>query len=164
RKKIETLEEFEKVYPPGSKIYVPSIGGEGLVQGKANSKGEILVLANSMRLSVHWTQLRPSQTVSNPTQNALRRASGIQVTLQDMERTVDLRGKSTEDALKLLESQLDAAALNSELRVKIVHGHGTEVIKRMVRSHLSRSMYVKKWRAGGPESGGDGVTWAELKD
>lgn len=164
RKKIDTLEEFEKVYPPGSKIFVPSIGSEGLVQGKANSKGEILVLANSMRLSIHWSQLRPSHLLANPTQSALRRASGVQVTLQDTERTVDVRGKNTEEAIRLLESQLDAASLGSENRVKVVHGHGTEVLKRAVRAHLSRSLYVKKWRAAGPESGGDGVTWAELKD
>lgn len=164
RKKIESLEEFEKIYPPGSKIFVPSIGGEGLVQGKGNSKGEILVLANSMRLFVHWSQLRPSQNLVNPTQSALRRASGVQVTLQDTERTVDVRGKNTDDAIRLLETQLDAASLGSESRVKIVHGHGTEVLKRAIRAHLSRSLYVKKWRAAGPESGGDGVTWVELKD
>lgn len=164
RKKIESLEEFEKVYPPGSKIFVPSINGEGLVQGKGNAKGEILVVANSMRLFIHWSQLRPTQSIANPTQSALRRASGVQVTLQDVERTVDVRGKNTDEALRLLESQLDAASLGSENRIKIVHGHGTEVLKRAVRAHLSRSLYVKKWRAAGPESGGDGVTWAELKD
>lgn len=164
RKKIESLEDFEKIYPPGSKIFVPSIGGEGLVQGKGNQKGEILVLANSMRLFVHWNQLRPPQSMANPTQNALRRASGVQVTLQDIERTIDVRGKSTDEALQLLDSQLDAASINGENRIKVVHGHGTEVLKRAVRSHLSRSLYVKKWRAAGPETGGDGVTWAELKD
>lgn len=164
RKKIETLEEFEKAYPPGSKIFVPSIGGEGLIQGKANSKGEILILANSMRLTLPWTQLRPSHSIANPTQSALRRASGVQVTMTDSERTIDIRGKTQDDAMSILEAQLDAAALNGENRIKIVHGHGTEVLKRAIRSYLSRSVYVKKWRAAGPETGGDGVTWAELKD
>lgn len=164
KRKIESLEEFEKVYPPGSKIFVQSIGGEGLVQAKGNSKGEILVIANSMRLFVHWSQLKPPQTIANPTQSALRRASGVQITLQDTERTVDVRGKTTDEALRLLEAQLDAASLGSENRIKIVHGHGTEVLKRAVRSHLSRSVYVKKWQAAGPETGGDGVTWAELRD
>jgi DNA mismatch repair protein MutS2 len=164
RKRIETLEEFEKAYPPGSKIFVPSIGAEGLIQGRANAKGDLLVVANSMRLTIPWNQLRPSHSISNPTQNAIRRASGVQATLTDSERTIDLRGKTQEDALALLEGQLDAAALSGEHRIKIVHGHGTEVLKRAVRSHLSRSVYVKKWRAAGPETGGDGVTWAELKD
>ncbi|MEK7358579.1 MAG: Smr/MutS family protein, partial [Bdellovibrionota bacterium] len=92
------------------------------------------------------------------------RAGAVQVTLVDTERVIDVRGKSAEDAIGQLETQLDAAALNNEDRVKIVHGHGTEVLKRAVRAHLSRSVYVKKWKAAGPVTGGDGVTWAELKD
>ncbi|MES2856936.1 MAG: Smr/MutS family protein, partial [Bdellovibrionota bacterium] len=164
RAKLETAEDFEKIYPPGSVIFIPSVGQEGVVQGKANSKGEVPVLSNSMRLFVHWQQLRPPQSLQNPTQAIVRRSSGVQVTLQDTERVVDVRGKSAETAIELLETQLDAAALNNEDRVKIVHGHGTEVLKRAVRSHLSRSIYVKKWKAAGPDSGGDGITWAQLKD
>lgn len=164
RNKIETVEDFERIYPAGSKIFVPSIGTEGLVQGKANSKGEIPIIANSMRLFLHWSQLRPAQTLTNPTQGIFRRSSGTLVTLQDTERSIDVRGKTTEDAIKHLEVQLDAAILNHEDRVRIVHGHGTDTLKRAIRSHLSRSAYVKKWKAAGPETGGDGVTWAELKD
>jgi DNA mismatch repair protein MutS2 len=161
---MESAEDFEKIYPPGSIVFIPSVGQEGVVQGKANSKGEIPVLSHSMRLFVHWQQLKPPQSMQNPTQAIVRRSSGVTVTLQDTERVIDVRGKNTEDAIGMLETQLDAAALANEDRVKIVHGFGTEVLKRAVRSHLSRSVYVKKWKAGSPETGGDGVTWAELKD
>lgn len=165
RPKIETVEDFEKIYPPGSLVHIPSINQDGVVQGKANSKGEIPVLSHSsMRLFVHWQQLRPPQSLQNPTQSIVRRTSGVTVTLQDTERVIDVRGKSVEDAIGTLETQLDAAALNNEERVKIVHGHGTEALKRAIRAHLSRSIYVKKWKAASPETGGDGVTWAELKD
>jgi DNA mismatch repair protein MutS2 len=164
KRQIDTIEDFEKIYPPGSVVFIPSVGQEGIIQGKANAKGEIPVLSHSMRLTIHWQQLRPPQSLQNPTQSLIRRSSGVQVTLVDTERVIDVRGKTTEDAIGVLETQLDAASLNSEDRVKIVHGHGTEVLKRAIRSHLSRSVYVKKWKAGGPETGGDGITWAELKD
>lgn len=165
RPKIETVEDFEKIYPPGSLVHIPSINQDGVVQGKANSKGEIPVLSHSsMRLFVHWQQLRPPQSLQNPTQSIVRRTSGVTVTLQETERVIDVRGKSVEDAIGVLETQLDAAALNNEDRVKIVHGHGTEALKRAIRAHLSRSIYVKKWKAAAPDAGGDGVTWAELKD
>ena len=164
RPKMESAEDFEKIYPPGSVVFIPSVGQEGVIQGKANNKGEIPVLSHSMRLFVHWQQLRPPQSMQNPTQSIVRRSSGVTVTLTDAERVIDVRGKSVEDAIGQIEMQLDAAALNDEDRVKIVHGHGTEVLKRAVRAHLSRSVYVKKWKAAPPETGGDGVTWAELKD
>lgn len=164
RPKMESAEDFEKIYPPGSIVFIPSIGQEGVVQGKANSKGDIPVLSHSMRLTINWQQLRPPQSMQNPTQAIVRRSSGVQVTLQDTDRVIDVRGKSVETAIEVLETQLDAAALANEDRVKIVHGHGTEVLKRAIRAHLSRSVYVKKWKAGPPETGGDGITWAELKD
>jgi DNA mismatch repair protein MutS2 len=164
RPKMESAEDFEKIYPPGSIVFIPSVGQEGVIQGKANNKGEIPVLSHSMRLFIPWQQLKPPQSMQNPTQAIFRRSSGVSVTLQDTERVIDVRGKSAEDAIGMLETQLDAASLAGEDRVKIVHGHGTEVLKRAVRSHLSRSVYVKKWKAATPDTGGDGVTWAELKD
>ena len=164
KRKLETAEDFEKIYPPGSMVFIPTISQEGVVQGKANSKGEIPVLSNSMRLTIHWKELRPPHNVSNPTQNLIRRAGNVQVTLADSDRTIDVRGQRAEDAIAQIEIELDAAALASEDRVKIIHGHGTEALKKAIRSHLSRSVYVKKWKAAPPETGGDGVTWAELKD
>jgi DNA mismatch repair protein MutS2 len=164
KRKLETAEDFEKIYPPGSVIFIPSINQEGVVQGKANSKGEVPVLSNSMRLFVPWQSLKAPQNMSNPTAHIVRRTSGAQVSLQDAERVVDVRGYKAEDAISQLETQLDAAAMNGEDRIKIIHGHGTETLKKALRAHLSRSVYVKKWKAGTSDTGGDGITWAELKD
>lgn len=160
---IDSAEEFARKYPPGSTVFVASIGQDGVVQGVPNAKGELPVLANSMRLFVHWQALKPARQMQNPTAQILRRAS-LSVPLADQDRVVDLRGQRVEDALESLELQLDTAALGKEDRVKIIHGHGTEALKRAIRTYLSRSLYVKKWQAGLNESGGDGVTWVELRD
>ncbi len=77
---------------------------------------------------------------------------------------MDLRGKSVEEALEDLEIALDSAFTQKEERMKIIHGHGTEALKKSVRTYLSRSVYVKKWKAGSPEQGGDGITWVEIGD
>lgn len=159
---FESAEQFEKAFPPGSKVHLPHLGQDGIVQGPANAKGEVPVLANMLRVQVPWAQIRPPQSAPNPTSQVVRRTSSVRVALQENERTVDLRGKNVEEALSTLEIQLDQATLAQEDRVKIVHGHGTETLKRSVRSYLSRSSYVRKWISGGPESGGDGVTWVEL--
>ncbi len=161
--KIETADDFARVYPPGTKIYAASIGRDGVVQSTPNAKGEVTVLSNSMRLTVPWTQLRPPHQAQNPTSEVVRRLGEVSSPL-DQDRVVDVRGRSMEDALAQLETQLDTAVLNEEARIKVVHGHGTDTLKRGVRGYLSRSVYVKKWKAGTPESGGDGVTWAELRD
>jgi DNA mismatch repair protein MutS2 len=78
------------------------------------------------------------------------------------DRVLDLRGKTVDDAVSELEVALDLATAQSEDRLKIIHGHGTETLKKSIRTYLSRSVYVKKWKAGSKETGGDGVTWVEL--
>ncbi len=161
--KIESAEDFTKVFPPGSKVFVTTIGRDGVVQSTPTTKGEVAVLSNSMRLMVPWTQLKAAQHAANPTVEVVRRA-GETASVLDQDRNVDLRGKHMEEALTQLENQLDTAVLNQEARVKIIHGHGTDTLKKGIRNYLSRSAYVKKWKAGTPETGGDGVTWAELRD
>ena len=161
-KKIQTAEEFAVKFPPGTKIFVNSINQDGIIQSTPNSKGEVYVLSQSIRLQVHWTELKPAHKYTNPTSQLVRRSGTSTVSLVDQDRTVDLRGKTVEEALSNLENALDLASSQEEDRMKIIHGHGTEALKKSIRSFLSRSVYVKKWKAGGPDSGGDGVTWVEL--
>ncbi len=161
--KIESAEDFGKVFPPGSKVFATTIGRDAVVQSLPNSKGEVVVLSNSMRLMVLWSQLRSPHQASNPTTELVRRAGESSSPL-DQDRCVDLRGRNMEEALHFLDSQLDTAVLSQEARIKIIHGHGTDTLKKGVRGYLSRSVYVKKWKAGTPETGGDGITWAELRD
>lgn len=160
--RIETAEDFAKAFPPGARVFAPSVGKDAVVQGTPNSKGEVPVLAQSMRLLVHWEHLKPPQHAMNPTVEVVRRAASAAISPLEQERHVDVRGLSVEEAIRQLETQLDTAVLQQEDRIKIVHGHGTDTLKKAIRTYLSRSVYVKKWKAGTPESGGDGVTWAEL--
>lgn len=159
---IKTAEDFSQRFPPGSKVFVTSLNQDGVVQSKPNAKGEILVLSQSIRLQVPWTDLKPAQKFSNPTTQLAGRSGTSSVTFINEDRTVDLRGKTVDEAISELEVTLDQASTRKEDRMKVIHGHGTEALKKAVRTYLSRSVYVKKWKAGTSETGGDGVTWVEL--
>lgn len=160
---FENAEEFAQKFPPGSKVFVTSLSQDGIVQSPPNSKGEILILSNSMRLQVPWFDLKPPQKPINPTAQIIRKSSSsVSVSLSDEDTTLDFRGKTVEEALEELETALDLALQKKDDRVKIIHGHGTEALKKAIRTYLSRSLYVKKWKAGSQEHGGDGVTWAEI--
>lgn len=159
---VSSAEDFAKKFSPGSKVFVPSLNQDAIVQSSPNAKGEVLVLSNSIRLQLHWQELRAPGKPQNPTAQLVRKSSSFTVALHDEERVLDLRGKTVEEALEDLEIALDKAAQVHEDRLKVIHGHGTEALKKAVRTHLSRSVYVKMWKAGAPESGGDGITWVEL--
>ncbi len=158
----ETPDEFAKRFPPGSKVFVPTLNQDGIVQSTPNSKGDVAILSNSIRLHLSWQDLKPPGKAQNPTSQLVRESSGFSVPLSNEDMSLDVRGKTVEEALEELEMTLDRAAGRQEDRVKIVHGHGTEALKKAVRAYLSRSIYVKKWKAGSQENGGDGITWVEL--
>ena len=159
---LASAADFSKRFPPGSKVFVATLNQDAVVQSLPNSKGEVMVLSGSLRLSLPWQDLKPPDKAGNPTARILRQSASFAVALDQSEKTVDLRGMTAEEALGELEIQLDRAATQSDDRIKIVHGHGTETLKKAVRAYLSRSVYVKKWKAGSPDQGGDGITWAEI--
>lgn len=158
----QSAQDFALKYPPGSKVYIPTLNQDGLIQSSPNNKGEVQILSNSIRLTLPWSELKPPEKSMNPTAQLVRKSSSFSAALVETDRTVDLRGQTVEEAIENLERELDKSALNKEDRIKIIHGHGTEALKRSVRTYLSRSVFVKKWKSGSSENGGDGVTWAEL--
>jgi DNA mismatch repair protein MutS2 len=160
---FQSAEEFGQVFPPGKQVSIPHLNKEGTVQTLANAKGEVVVLTGSMRLSVHWRELaRPMRSV-NPTRDLIRKSRIVTTGISDDDAIVDVRGLTADSAISKLEIELDKAALRGDDRVKVVHGHGTDTLKKTIRSYLSRSVYVKKWVAGNKDTGGDGLTWIEIK-
>ena len=114
-----------------------------------------------MRLMVPWTELSTPKQFHNPNKSKIV-SSASKLSPLDTDRSLDVRGLSSDEAVEKLELALDSAVVNQEDRLKLIHGHGTESLKRNLRGYLSRSVYVKKWTAGTPQTGGDGITWVEL--
>lgn len=160
--RIESAEEFSKKFPPGTQVFVKSIGKNAIVQSTPSNKGQVSIQAASMRLQVPWQELSSMrQDVKNHSSSANKRDLSSLLNHQD---ALDLRGKTAEEAIELLEIHLDRAMKHGHERLKVIHGHGSNVLKKTVRAHLSRSVYVQNWSSGGPERGDDGVTWVEIVD
>ncbi|MBE8162999.1 MAG: hypothetical protein HAW63_03320 [Bdellovibrionaceae bacterium] len=56
--KEKTLEYFKKHYKPGTRVFISGLNQYGVIQGQVNQKGEIPLLSQSMRITVHWTALQ----------------------------------------------------------------------------------------------------------
>lgn len=78
-------------------------------------------------------------------------------------REINVIGKTSLDAEEEVERFLDAAVLGEVTRVRIVHGHGMGVLKRMVQELLAKHPAVEKHYPASPSEGGNGATIAELK-
>lgn len=162
----QTIDEFKNQFKPGTPAYSTRLGRQVLVQGAPDGKGQVTVLADSMRVQLPWHTLSnvhaPTDEKPAPT---IRRSSAAKATESFEEaRELDLRGKRIDDALPLLEKWLDDSLRAGLDRLKIIHGFGTEQLKKAIRQYLSKSRYVAEWKAGDTNTGGDGITWVTLAD
>ncbi len=158
---FETLEKFTKAFPPGSVVFAINLNQDGIVQGAPNAKGEIPILSGSMRLFVDWKSLKPPKKTQNPLKKKNSNKTS-EIIYDSRKEEIDLRGLSANEAIEKLEVSLDKATMSHIERIKIIHGNGSDTLKKAVRSHLSRSVYVSRWQVSGANDGGDGVTLAYI--
>jgi len=81
----------------------------------------------------------------------------------DPSLSCDVRGQRAEDAMLAVEKFLDEAVMAGYQAVGIVHGMGTGILKKEIRSYLGHSGYVKRFYPAQATQGGDGKTIVELK-
>ncbi len=75
---------------------------------------------------------------------------------------LNIRGWRAEDALSRLDRYLNEAYLAGLPKVRIIHGKGTGVLRKLVRGELSKHPLVASYRPGDHHEGGEGVTVATL--
>jgi DNA mismatch repair protein MutS2 len=79
-------------------------------------------------------------------------------------REINLIGQRAEEAIEQVDKFLDSAALASVDRVRIVHGHGMGVLKRVVGEYLATNPHVSRFYPAEQAEGGSGATIVELRD
>lgn len=77
--------------------------------------------------------------------------------------TLDIRGKRVEEVLPELEQFLDNAILLGHGEIKILHGKGEGVLRKVVREQLRKYKQVASAADEHVDRGGDGITVVVLK-
>lgn len=79
------------------------------------------------------------------------------------ESTLDVRGKRVEEVIPALTQFLDDAILLGQGEVKVLHGKGEGVLRKVVREQLKRTKGVSSFADEHVDRGGDGITVVVLK-
>jgi DNA mismatch repair protein MutS2 len=77
--------------------------------------------------------------------------------------SLDVRGRTLDEAVLETDSYLDAAFLAGLTEVVLIHGKGTGVLRVGLRDYLRTHAHVKTFRPGQYGEGEDGVTVIMLK-
>ena len=73
-----------------------------------------------------------------------------------------LLGMHAEEAVQMLEHQLDLCALSNFPHFSIIHGKGEGILQQAVRDYLSHCPVVQSFEFAPPEDGGTGKTYVTL--
>ena len=98
------------------------------------------------------------------------RARGITVSLQNessglnMPTEINVIGRTVDEATREVEKFVDRAFLAGMPRVRIVHGHGMGILKKMVAEMLAKHPHVARFYPAPQQEGGSGATIAELRE
>jgi DNA mismatch repair protein MutS2 len=76
---------------------------------------------------------------------------------------IDVRGMRTEDALSNIERLFDRALMMGFGNLKIIHGRGDGILRKMIRQYLKKYDQVDRMEDEHADRGGDGITYVYLK-
>ena len=151
----------------GDSVKVISMNLKGTVHSLPNARGDLYVQMGILRSLVNINDLILLEEDAAPGTKKFQKTSAGKIKLSksaSVSTEINLIGKTTDEAIPLLDKYLDDAYLAHLPSVRIVHGKGTGALRNAVQAHLKRLKYVKSFHLGEFGEGDAGVTIAEFKD
>lgn len=149
----------------GDRVKVLSMNLTGTVHTLPNAKGELYVQMGILRSLVNINDLILIEEETSPTSKKFNKTGAGKIKMSksaSISAEINLIGKTTDEAIALLDKYLDDAYIAHLPSVRIVHGKGTGALRNAVQSHLKRCKYVKSYHLGEFGEGDAGVTIAEF--
>ena len=142
---------------PGDTVRIGGLGATGRLEEVRGSRARVAVGGKHL-----WVPLAELQRVEGvPGKPAGGEAIRVHVE-ETVPEELDLRGMDAEAAREELEHWLDRALAAGVSSVRVIHGHGTGTLRRMVREICRTHPAVRSFRHPPGHRGGTGATEIEL--
>lgn len=161
-------DELQNKYEPidwncakiGQNVLIKGIEQVAKLESMPDNKGRVLVSIGLMKTKTHISKLAKTDKKISKT---LKKVSvSFDTMTESLSNRLDIRGMRAQDAIDFLDKQFDLASLKNLHEIVVIHGHGTGVLKSVVRDYLKNSPYVAKFRSGSDSEGGDGVSIVDI--
>jgi DNA mismatch repair protein MutS2 len=143
----------------GMAVRVDGYSQLGTVVDEPRGKS-VAVQIGPLRMTVPLASLTPSGPAPAPVSKRpnMNLQKAMNATME-----VDLRHLRAEEARTELDKFVDDAVLAGLPSVRIVHGKGEGILRKMTQEALRRHPHIREYRDGEPAEGGQGVTIAVFK-
>ena len=162
-KKTERQEKPETPIREGDRVRIIGQEGSGTVVALKDKTASVQF--GEFKSLIHINKLEKISSHEKEVSTARRRASGINLYEKQahFNPVLDVRGKRVEEVIPLLDQFLDTALLLGHGELKIIHGKGEGVLRKVIREQLGRIKQVATFHDEHVERGGDGITIVVLK-
>lgn len=143
--------------------WVRLIDTETVGQVMELAKDNVILAMGDLRSVV---KLKRVEKISNKAvPKEIRKSHSLDLTenFSTFNAELDLRGRRGEEALYEIEKYLDRAVMLGLPSLKIIHGKGDGILRKLIRAYLSKYPQVDKMEDEHADRGGDGITYVYLK-
>lgn len=174
--KIEDEKDAFRTAPPraikaGDQVRLKSFGSVGIVDEIKGGEAEVRVKSLRFREKLSNLELVEAapdvETGRGARLRSMAQKRGTEVKLRaaddDPRAELNVIGRTTDEAVDEVDKFLDEAFLNSLQHIRIVHGHGTGALRRVISDLLKGHPHVERYSPAPQDQGGSGATVVELK-
>ena len=166
-KKLVNISRQSKLVDPaklvlGDNVRVISMDAKATVEKLPDRKGNVGIRAGIMSLNIHYSDLELI-TEKKPSSKEVRRTQRIELQRKNIGMSINLTGKTVEEAIIELDQYFDDAFVSGLTEVTVIHGVGTGALRSGIHNYLRRHPHVAEYRLGKYGEGEAGVTIVKLK-
>ncbi|MBI4725756.1 endonuclease MutS2 [candidate division TA06 bacterium] len=149
------------VFQKGEKVYLTDLKKEGLIVDLLDSGKKLKVQVGNVLMTVPRQKAAAgaSQKLAEPKPISTVSAENVSGFAPELY----LLGMRADESIEAVERYIDDAVYYGITKLRIVHGKGTGVLRKIVKEVLTKNAQVKFFRLGEWNEGQDGVTVVELK-
>jgi DNA mismatch repair protein MutS2 len=161
-KKLEKAKE--QIFKIGDWVRLIESNAEGRVINVQKNKAEVAI--GDLRSVVSFAKMEKLEQKSvNQKNNSDKKFSSVKTyteSVRDFSPQIDLRGMRGEEALMEVEKYLDKALMMGFDQIRILHGKGDGILRKIIRESLKKYKEVKSLEDEHVDFGGDGITVVKL--
>lgn len=140
------------------------IKGSQMLAELVELKGEnATLMIGNIKTRVKTSELEIAQTDEKRIKAINKRGVDLIEKQKEFRSEIDVRGFRGEESLKFVEQWLDEAHVLGFSKLRIIHGKGDGILKKLIRDYLRRQSIVLNIASEHADLGGDGVSLVEIR-
>ncbi|MFM1912752.1 MAG: hypothetical protein RIR51_590 [Bacteroidota bacterium] len=116
------------------------------------------VVMGSIKTFVKKNKLTKIKTPKQEKNRSFNKGLDLNSKMANFKIDLDIRGKRGEEVFGILDSYVNDAILVGAMEIRIVHGKGDGILRKLVREHLRSFKQIDKIYDEHPDRGGAGVS------